>query len=729
MILLPLLCAASPQAQVRFDHPHALCGDPVEVRLSCTAADARIVYTLDGTTPSAVHGETYRDAIQVATTTVMRTAALSDGQIISPVETCTYLFPNDVATQTGKGLPATWGENDGKLVPALYALHFENGSDELPRALRAIPSISIAMDPADLFGTEGGIYTHPKENGAKWERKGSAEWIEPDGSPGFRIDCGIRIHGGWSRRPEESPKHGFRLLFGPKHGGQKLSFPIFGPDGPKQFTTLVLRNGNNNSWLHPSSEERRRAEYIRDQWMRDSQRAMGYPSARGTFVHLYLNGLYWGVYNVTERPDADFAADNFGGSRKDYDVLRADKPLEGDREAFKRMMEVVDGGLSTESGYGAVQQWLDLREFADFLILNYYGANGDWDGSSNWYVIRRRPSGKFHFVVWDGERTLEGLDDNTIAFDSDNSPPRIFHRLCENPEFRELFAQRASALCSGDAPLSPEACARRFERWSSFLDSAILGEAARWGSYRRDVHPFRIGPYELYTRDQHWRPEVHRLLTDYFPKRTAVVLKQFEAQGLYPPTRTGAIGDFESQTDIGDVKHPGSAEYSPADHTYRITGSGANIWGKQDAFHFVYRKLSGDVTISADIKLSSDGKNAHRKGCLMVRQSLDADAPYADVAVHGDGLISLQVRKTKGGETTELQSPTKGPATVRLERKGNEFTLTVTPKTGQPKSVGPVSIELKDPVYCGLAVSSHEADLTETAVFSNVILNAAPAKE
>jgi hypothetical protein len=221
--------------------------------------------------------------------------------------------------------------------------------------------------------------------------------------------------------------------------------------------------------------------------MRDSQRAMGYPSARGTFVHLYLNGLYWGVYNATERPDAAFAAENLGGSSKDYDVLRADKPLEGDREAFKHLMEIVNGGLSTESAYGAVQQWIEPREFADFMLLNFYGANADWDGSSNWYAIRHRPSGKFHFVVWDGERTLEGLDANTIAFDSDNSPPRIFHKLCENAEFRELFAERAREWCSGAGPLSPDACAQRFKAWSSLLDSAIVGESARWGSYRREV--------------------------------------------------------------------------------------------------------------------------------------------------------------------------------------------------------------------------------------------------
>jgi hypothetical protein len=730
LLLLFSTGAAPSSPVVHFDHPRALSSEPFDLRLEADAPDAPIVYTLDGSVPSPQNGTTYSDPIRITGTSAVRAAVIADGHV-GPPTTHSYIYPEQVAKQNGATLPQTWGAKEGKLVPATYGLSPQitedpKYRDELPRALRAIPTMSIVMDAAELFGADG-IYTHPEQNGADWERKGSVELIEPDGSPGFATDCGVRIHGGWSRRPEESPKHGFRLLFKVKHGSGKLTYPLFGADGSKELTTLVLRNGNNNSWLHPSSEERKRAEYIRDQWMRDSHRAMGYPSARGTFVHLYLNGLYWGVYNVTERPDAAFAAANFGGSPKAYDVLRADKPLEGDRQAWNKMIAVVNAGLTTESAYGALQAWLDPTEFADFMILNFYGANSDWDGSSNWYAIRRRPSGKFHFVVWDGERTLEGLDANTMAFDSDSSPPRMFQKLRENAEFRALFAERARKLCSRDGPLGPQACAARFKGWSSMLESAIIGESARWGSYRKDVNSFRTGPYELYTRDEHWRPEVNRLLNDYFPHRTQVVLKQFQEQGLYAPAAgatdapsRSSLGDFDSRTDVGHVEHAGTAEYLAEKREYRVTGSGANIWGAEDAFCFVYRKLSGDATISADIAFPNPGRNAHRKACLMVRQSLDADAPYADVAVHGDGLISLQMRKTKGGQTTELQSPIKGAATITISRSGNEFAVTVKAKQGEPKSLGPVTVELNDPVYVGLAVSSHERDLSETAVFSDV---------
>src|SRR5207302_6798217 len=136
--------------------------------------------------------------------------------------------------------------------------------------------------------------------------------------------------GGWNRRPEESPKHSFRVIFKKKYGLGKLRFPLFGESGVHEFDTLVLRAGCNNTWLHWSAEERRRGDFIRDQWMRDTLLAMGHSSARGFFAHLYLNGLYWGLYNPSERPSAPFIAAHLGGAPADYDVRNGDNILEGD---------------------------------------------------------------------------------------------------------------------------------------------------------------------------------------------------------------------------------------------------------------------------------------------------------------------------------------------------------------------------------------------------------------
>ena len=169
------------------------------------------------------------------------------------------------------------------------------------------------------------------------------------------------------------------------------------------------------------------------------------------------------------------------------------------------------------------------------MLLNLYGANADWDAASNWYAARRRnAAGRHLFFVWDGERTLEKVTDNRIAVDDDFSPTRLWQKLRACPEFREIFARQARGHLTGTGTLAPSQAANRFRQMSDALDPAIVAESARWGDYRRDVHPYKEAPYELYTRDFHWRPEVKRLLDDYFPKRTAVFIGQLQAAQLYP---------------------------------------------------------------------------------------------------------------------------------------------------------------------------------------------------
>lgn len=520
---------------------HGIFEEPFSVALTSKTAGSKIYYTTDGTVPGPGKGTLYVGAVNIASTTVLRACSVSEGLAPSEPVTATYLFLRDVVNQSGSGFPTNWGMNQGKTVPADYEMdpditRHPDYRDQLLPALQAIPTVSVVMAVGDLFDSKRGIYANPKESGPEWERPASVELFSPNGAPGFHVECGIRIQGGWNRRPEESPKHSFRLVFKKKYGPGKLQFPLFGEGGARQFDTLILRGGCNNTWVHWSGEERKRGDFIRDQWMRDSLRAMGHPSARGLFVHLYLNGLYWGLYNFCERPSAPFVAANFGGQPEDYDVRNGDHILEGDGDAWKRMMALANAGVKGTAEFEKLAELVDLPELADYLILNFFGANADWDHASNWYAARRRsPAGKFEFFVWDGERTLEGVTDNSMTFDDDQSPPRLFHKLRENAEFRRLFAERARMHLTNGGALTPAQALERYRKWVDQLDLAVIAESARWGDYRRDVHPYKTGPYELYTRKEHWRPEVDRLMNQYFPRRTAMVLKQFQELGLYGP--------------------------------------------------------------------------------------------------------------------------------------------------------------------------------------------------
>lgn len=528
-------------ADTRFDLRRGFHGEPFHVRITTRTPGATIRYTTNGSEPTPTHGTVCTGAVAITTTTVLRAAAFLDGLAPSGIDTQTYLFAAEVPRQTGAGFPATWGSREGRPVRADYEMdpeivrHPAYAADLVP-ALKSLPAVSIVLPIDDLFGADRGLYSNPMESGADWERAASVELLFPDGRPGFQIDAGLRIQGGWNRRPEESPKHAFRVVFRKKYGAGKLRFPLFAEPGATEFDEWILRAGCNNTWLHWKSEERRRGDFLRDQWMRDTYAALGHPSARGRFVHLYLNGLYWGLYNLTERPAGPFVASRLGGQPEDYDVRNGANLLEGDDAAWKRLIGLVERPVPDLPALDPVAALLDLPRFADYLLLNLYGANGDWDGASNWYAARRRePAGPFVFFVWDGERTLEQIDDNTLAFDAPDSPPRLFTRLRAHPGFRRLFAERARLHLAGDGALAPGPAAARFRRLAEAIEPAVVAESARWGDYRRDAHPYKTGPYELYTRDDHWRPEIRRLLEEYFPKRTAEFIRQLDAAGLWNP--------------------------------------------------------------------------------------------------------------------------------------------------------------------------------------------------
>jgi TolB protein len=133
------------------------------------------------------------------------------------------------------------------------------------------------------------------------------------------------------------------------------------------------------------------------------------------------------------------------------------------------------------------------------------------------------------------------------------------------------------------------------------------------------------------------------------------------------------------------------------------------MWAKENALHFLHKKLSGNLSFTMDVAWPEPDKENHRKVCALVRATLDADSPYVDVAVHGDGLIGLQYRKTKGGDTYGIRTPLLAPATVKLERDGDVFTVSAAKKGGPSQPVGAVSVALPDPVCVGLGVTAHNS--------------------
>ena len=186
-------------------------------------------------------------------------------------------------------------------------------------------------------------------------------------------------------------------------------------------------------------------------------------------------------------------------------------------------------------------------------------------------------------------------------------------------------------------------------------------------------------------------------------------------------------GLFDIAGDVGETPQKGKVEFNGSTGEYRVTGGGANIWSSVDAFYFVSKKLSGNVALTADVHFVGTGAVAHRKAALMIRQNLDPGSAYVDAAVHGDGLTSLQFRPSAAALTQEIKSELKAPVRIRIERRGDQFTMFAGNPGEELKASGPATLALSDPVYVGLAMCSHDANTLETAVFSNVKIESLPA--
>ena len=185
-------------------------------------------------------------------------------------------------------------------------------------------------------------------------------------------------------------------------------------------------------------------------------------------------------------------------------------------------------------------------------------------------------------------------------------------------------------------------------------------------------------------------------------------------------TSLGNIPSFEGKTNIGEINIPGSVQIDSSGGVIRMTGSGENIWGTNDAFYFQWNKIDGDAVCSVDVGWEGAGKHPHRKAGWMFRAGLEANDPYVDAIVHGDGLISMQYRKSKGDVTKEVQSPLRGAKRVSIERTGDQFTMYVLGTDSVMHPVGTITVELRGQVYAGLAVCSHDSTTKETALLTNV---------
>ncbi|MEW5958344.1 MAG: lamin tail domain-containing protein [Chloroflexota bacterium] len=575
---------------VTFSVERGFYDTPFTVELATATPGATIRYTTDGREPTETGGAVYTAPITITTTTLIRAVALKPNFHPAPVDTHTYIFLHDVLAQPKNppGFPQTWGGYQGSPAPADYEMDPEVVNDPryravIKEALQAIPSLSLVTDIANFHD----LYANPGRRGRAWERSVSVELIDPQqGEPGFQINAGLRMHGELGRA-ENIPKHPLRLSFRREYGAARLHYPLFPGSPVEEFDTLVLRSGVNRSYAgFPRwPEALQQTTYTRDEWLRASQLAMSGYGARGRFVHLYLNGLYWGLYNIVERPEEALMAAYFGGEKEDWQVVDHDTTRSNSSERFKALHQLArEGHLDKPEKYQAIQTYLDIPHFIDYLILNWYSGNLDW-GFNNWFATVQNPAGQVRYFVWDGERIWFDGAEIYMEYDEYEGQPNLvkplFKALLKNPDFRLELADRMYRHLFNNGPLTDTNAQARWLSLNHELEQAIIGESARWGDARFET-PLTQADWVKARNDvlRQIEGNAAQLITlarkaGYYPKIDPPAFSQPGGQIApgFALTMTGLSpgqGAIFYTTDGSDPRQPVTGAIAPSANLYRM---------------------------------------------------------------------------------------------------------------------------------------------------------------
>lgn len=658
-------------APVTFSQPHGLYDATLTVALQTTTADAQIWYTTDGSLPTPETGQRYQAPLAITTTTILRATASAVDQLPATVTTQSYLFPTAVLQQPANppNMPATWGTHPitfgggvaGQPVQADYAMDPRITQDPaakplLLEGLRALPSLSLTLPPTAFAD----LYSNPQQRGVAAEYAASVEFIPATGAngatngveattitmltntvaaqAGFQLNAGLRIQGG-AGRWEYMPKHSFRLFFKAVYGATKLEYQFF-PNSPVvAFDTLVLRAGVDRSFAgHPDTADLRQTTYTRDPWLRASQIAVSGVGVHGRFVHLYINGLYWGLYNVVERPDASFAAAYYGGDKAEWATASHGGPVSGQMDRFNVLMQLAQAGeLDDPTKYATMLEFIDPVQFSDYLIINWYAGNTDWP-ENNWYANVQYPAGRNLFFSWDGEQTWDEGALIHLGPDSVDGAPfpnvikQVFQALMGNADFRQTFADRLYRQLQPDGALSDQQAMQRWQTITAPLANAIVAESARWGDARY-ADPITLSDWQRASANvlAQMRGNGDKLLrlaraAGYYPQLDP---PQFEPMVTtfddhVPVTMAAAAGEIYYTTDGSDPRLAGSGAIAPTAQLYQaplalttatvvkarsreVDTSGRVSWSALQERHYRRMDQKADVRITELMYHAADG--------------------------------------------------------------------------------------------------------------------------
>ena len=566
-----------------FSSPRGFYVNSFTLEISNSTPGATIKFTKDGSDPSTsstAQNQPSPAAVTIDPTdttgrykapgVVIRACAVKDGILLTKVISQTYLFLDRVEELSPEGPKPGQGWPDP--VPGIRfqqqgikyglnaaVLHDPRYQGKIKNSLLFIPTISLVTDLKNLFDPDSGIYVNPLFRESEWEKSASVELLNPDGSPGFQINAGLRIRGGWGRT-QNNYKHAFRLFFRKEYGDGKLRYPLFGDEGVTEFDNIDLRTSQNYSWAYDGGGDGHEYTEIREVFSRDTQRDMKQPYTRSRYYHLYINGTYWGVYQTQERSEASFGESYLGGSNSDYDVVKVNvgdnlstyviEATDGNLDTYQMLWENAVKGFDSDETYYKVQGLnpdgsrnpnypvlVDIGNLIDYMLCSIYVADSDGPvtrggGPNNFYGMKNRNADQgFIFLRHDAETSLLDIQFDVTAptnagvqFGQFN--PRWLHqKLTSHPEYCLHLYDHVYKHFFNNGVFTPQACRNRFLERKQQLEDAVIAESARWGDTYSAVSR---------TKDDDWQAAVDGVLNNFFPMRTDVVLKQLRDRKLYP---------------------------------------------------------------------------------------------------------------------------------------------------------------------------------------------------
>lgn len=728
-------------SKVVFSHKGGFYNDAFNLKLEVPDLKYDLLYTIDGSNPqnsmTAINGGKSKSLIVHSVSGegrpktpgfIVRASLIKPGESPTLPTTNTYIFIDHVINQTNPGYdwPTKSKINDQEIDLNMDSKVTQNPrfSGLIGQALKDLPSISIVSDTKNIFDPTTGIYVNAMRHGEEWERLCSIELIDPSGKEGFNVNAGLRIRGGWSRHGNY-PKHGFRLFFRSEYGASKLRFPLFDDEGVSEFDKIDFRCEQNYSWANGNGKN----TLVREVFSRDTQRDMKQPYTRSRYYHLYLNGMYWGIFQTQERSEARYAESYFGGSEEDYDVVKVNsegynvEATDGNLLSWQKLYLMSSVGFTGNSSYFSLEGkdengnpkkggevLVDIDNLIDYMLIIFYTGNFDAPTSSfsgntgvnNFYAIDKRDdrSTGFTFYAHDSEHSMLidpaspgiGINENRVQLSNMNvsniskfHPQWLHSKLTSNKEYRQRFADRVYKHFFNQGVFTPAVAKNRFQQRVSELKNSVIGESARWGDAKTAV------PYTYDT----WMTEINDVYNRFFPVRTNIVLNQLKAANLYPSfnppliLKDNLILDLESYNVTGNYQ-------------IIISGTGGQIYYTLDgtdprAIDGVVGKTAIAVANNSTVSLSGTSfinariKSGDQWSALSSVKLLNTNENYNKLKITElhynpqDSLVANVLETGKSFEFIEF----KNTGTTQINLSGLKFSTAVDYQFPENKTLSP----------------------------------------